>query len=138
MKNETKDFIEFLETMTKFIDECKERVALDELEKQLAILEEEIKKEVKTKENKKDCQCKTEKLKTFEECTLGEKFILYLLEKNKIHVSEDIIEDAEALIYNNPVLDFLIMHDKDILDNLNALLNSLYEVNLEKLRVKKG
>lgn len=111
--------------------------SLDELNKQLIELLELRIKEM-SKEVSEECPKMCEKLKTFEECTLGEKFILYLLEKNKIHVNENMIEDAEALIYNNPVLDFLIMHDKDILDNLNALLNSLYEVDLEKLRVKKN
>lgn len=129
---------ELIELFDEFSQVSKELdKSLDELNKQLIELLELRIKEM-SKEGTKECPKMCEKIKTFEECTLGEKFILYLLEKNKIRVSENIIEDAEALIYNNPVLDFLIMHDKDILDNLNALLNSLYEVNLEKLRVKKS
>jgi hypothetical protein len=132
---------ELIELFDEFSQASKELdKALDELNKQLIeLLELRIKEMSKeAKEIAEDCFFNGEKIKSFEECTLGEKFILYLLEKNKIRVSENMIEDAEALIYNNPVLDFLIMHDKDILDNLNAFLNSLYEVNLEKLRVKKS
>lgn len=120
MRNKTNEFIELLDSFIEALSDLKEEA-----------------KKAKD-EDKITCPCKEEKIKSFEECTLGEKFILYLLDKNKIHVNENMIEDAEAFIYNNPVLDFLIMHDKDILDNLNALLNSLYEVNLEKLRVKKS
>lgn len=136
MKNEKKELNEILEELIQTIKELNESFALNKLNKQLTELAKEVAEE--TKGITEDCFCNGEKIKSFEECTLGEKFILYLLEKNKIHISENMIEDAEALIYNNPVLDFLIMHDKDVLDNLNALLNSLYEVNLEKLRVKKS
>lgn len=136
MENEKKELNEILEELIQTIKELNESFALSELDKQLTELTKEVAKE--TKEIAEDCFCNGEKIKSFEECTLGEKFILYLLDKNKIHVNKNMIEDAEALIYNNPVLDFLIMHDKDILDNLNALLNSLYEVNLEKLRVKRS
>lgn len=120
MGNKTNEFIELLDSFIEALSDLKEEA-----------------KEAKD-EDEKGCSCKEERIKSFEECTLGEKFILYLLDKNKIHVNENMIEDAEAFIYNNVVLDFMIMQNKTILDELNALLNSLYEVDIDKLRVKKG
>ena len=130
-----KELIELFDKLSQASKELDK--ALDELNKQLIELLELRIKEM-SKEGTEECPKVCEKIKSFEECTLGEKFILYLLDKNKIHVNENMIEDAEAFIYNNVVLDFMIMQNKTILDELNTLLNSLYEVDIDKLRVKKG
>lgn len=79
-----------------------------------------------------------EKIKTFEECSLGEKYIIYLLETNKIEVDDFIIEHAEEFIMDNPAIDFMMVYSEEFNESINELLNSLHQVNIDKLRVKRN
>lgn len=113
--------------------------SIKEQDERLKNLENFLIEIFKSKEEKEKEENKNEEeyIKTFEECTIGEKFIIYLLENKKIPVSEDMIKDAETFITNNPALDFLAVSNPKILDDIGILLNSLYAVDITKLRKMK-
>lgn len=92
-------------------------------------------------EERCECDCSasnnTERLKSFEECTLGEKYIITLLETNKIAVDDFVIEHAEQFLFDNPAIDFLMVYSEPFRNVVNELLNSLNDVDIDKLRTIK-
>lgn len=81
-------------------------------------------------------ESKKERIKDYEELTIGEKFVLYLLNNNIFPANKNIIKNAEAIIANDKVIDFVVNHDNCgfIRDMISDLINSLWSVDANKLR----
>lgn len=96
------------------------------------------------KEDEKYCEkCEEkpkERLKSRSELTIGEKYVLYLL-NNKCLKLEDINFDSVIeTIVNNPLYDFMLTAANDelkqsLLTYISELTESLIKVNFAKLRV---
>ncbi len=77
-----------------------------------------------------------EHIKTFEESTIGEKFIIFLLNRKLVKPTENLIEDVEKFIFDIPFIEFACVNSSMVREYLNELLNSIYEVDINKLRVR--
>ena len=77
-----------------------------------------------------------ERIKDYKELTIGEKFVLYLLNNKILPADKDIVKNAEAIIVNDKVVDFAVNHDNCgfIRDMISELINSLWSVDVNKLR----
>lgn len=105
-------------------------------------LSEDLKR-FKGNEETSDCEKKEPKkevLKDFSECTVGEKFLINMLENGSIDSTDQstIIEQAEDLLVNDNVVQFMFVYSEEFRNVLNELLNSLYLVDLSKLRIKRS
>jgi len=89
--------------------------------------------------NSEDKCIQKEKLKTPKELTLGEQYVLYLLDSEQFDLDNIDFENVVNTIVLNPLYDFMITKlsndtKQNVLDFLSQLTESLMAVNFNKLR----
>lgn len=89
--------------------------------------------------NSDDKCIQKEKLKTPKELTLGEQYVLYLLDSEQFDLDSIDFENVVNTIMLNPLYDFMITKlsndtKQNVLDFLSKLTESLMTVNFNKLR----
>lgn len=89
--------------------------------------------------NSEDKCIQKEKLKTPKELTLGEQYVLYLLDSEQFDLDNIDFENVVNTIVLNPLYDFMITKlsndtKQNVLDFLSQLTESLMTVNFNKLR----
>lgn len=103
---------------------------------QIEVLEQHL-KDLKSKYeavlNELQTLSKPKKLKPWKDCSLGERFTMYMLANGLVELTEDIKEDLIKHLASMRFVDFLLENDKETAKLIADLIEDIAKMDIDKI-----